>query len=35
MPGTRRQVAGDERPEQAGRWRMVAVEIMMLVDIIV
>jgi hypothetical protein len=31
-PGIRRQMAGDERPEQAGMWRMVAAEIMMSVD---
>jgi len=28
----RRQVADDERPEEAGRWQMVAAEIMMSVD---
>jgi hypothetical protein len=31
-PHTRRQIAGDERPEEAGRWRTVAAEIMMSVD---
>ena len=34
-PGTRRRMAGDERPEEAGRRRMVAAEIMTSVDIIV
>jgi hypothetical protein len=28
----RRRMAGDERPEEAGRWRMVAADIMMSVD---
>jgi len=28
----RRRMAGDKRPEEAGRWRKVAAEIMMSVD---
>jgi hypothetical protein len=35
VPGTRRQMPGDERPEEAGRWRMVVAEIMTSVHIIV
>jgi hypothetical protein len=32
-PHIRRQKAGDERPEEAGRWRTVVAEIMMSDDI--
>jgi hypothetical protein len=35
VPGTRRQMAGDDRPEKAGRWRKVAAEIMKSVNITV
>ena len=35
VPGTRRQMAGDDRPEEAGRWQKVAAEIMTSVNIIV
>jgi len=31
-PGIRRRMAGDERPEEAGRWQTVAAEIMTSVD---
>jgi hypothetical protein len=31
----RRRMAGDERPEEAGRWRTAAADIMMSVDITV
>jgi hypothetical protein len=34
-PSTRRQMAGDDRHEAAGRWWKVAAEIMMSVDSIV
>jgi hypothetical protein len=34
-PCTGRQMSGDERPEEAGRWRTVVVDIMMSVEIIV
>jgi len=33
--GTRRWMAGDKRPEKAGRWQTVAAEIMTSVEIIV
>jgi hypothetical protein len=32
-PGTRRQMSGDERPEETGRWRTVVADIMTSVDI--
>jgi len=35
VPGTRRQMAGDDRPEEAGRWGKVAAEIIKSVNIIV
>jgi len=35
VPGTKRQMAGDEMPEEAGRWQMLAAEIMTSLNIIV
>jgi len=35
MHSTKRQQAGDEMPEEAGRWQTVVAEIMMSVNIIV
>jgi hypothetical protein len=34
-PGMRRWMAGDERPQEAGRWQTVAAKIMTSVDHIV
>jgi hypothetical protein len=34
-PGTRRQMAGEESPEEDGRWLTVMAEIVISVDIIV